>query len=133
MKPSPLAAALCCAAAVNAQDWVAAPYRLLDAQPASAGLRERPLVDIQAPQADTPERRAATAMNVARVYLATRGADAVAVRLRTGDDGPGFLFTLTYAPDRCGWSGEQCGSDVWALPLSAGGELQHVPQDRNVP
>ena len=132
MKPSPLAAALCCAAAVNAQDWVATHYRLLDAQPASAGPRDRLLVDIEASQADALERRAATAMNAARVYHATRGADAVAVRLQIDGDGPGFLFTLTYAPDRCGWSGEQCGSDVWALPLSAGGELQHVPQDRNV-
>ena len=88
-------------------------YRILEVMDSTWGVRERRTLNIQAPTAKTQEDRMAVVRRAAIEYLERYSrVDAVAVRLFTSEQ-MNAVARVVYAPDKCGWAGDDCSNSVW--------------------
>lgn len=88
-------------------------YRITKTSDSSWGARERRTLNIQAPTAKTQEDRMAVVRRAAIEYLERYSrVDAVAVRLFTSEQ-MNAVARVVYAPDKCGWAGDDCSNSVW--------------------
>lgn len=88
-------------------------YRILEDMDSTWGVRERRTLNIQAPTAKTQEDRMAVVRRAAIEYIERYSrVDAVAVRLFTSEQ-VNAVARVVYAPDKCGWTGDDCSNSVW--------------------
>ena len=88
-------------------------YRIMEIMDSTWGPRERRTLNIQAPTAKTQEDRMAVVRRAAIEYIERYSrVDAVAVRLFTSEQ-VNAVARVVYAPDKCGWAGDDCSNSVW--------------------
>lgn len=89
-------------------------YRIMEIMDSTWGPRERKTLNIQAPTAKTQEDRMAVVRRAAIEYIERYSrVDAVAVRLFTSEQ-VNAVARVVYAPDKCGWAGDDCSNSVWS-------------------
>lgn len=96
-------------------------YEIVDEDEISFLGRDRYRISITAPEALSRADRAATAAKAALDYQLENSADLVMVWLEmdAAFSGKGHqLAIVTYIPDGCGNSGEECGGDKWEARAS---------------
>ena len=97
--------------------WQAQDYKVMSASHGSFAGRTRSRISLVAPDAVTPEQRLATLMEEAlRAYRQGEIEDTAFLTLWPSElDHPGWqLARITFASDRCGWTGEECQGSHWS-------------------
>ena len=97
--------------------WQAQDYTVVSVSHGSFAGRTRSLISLVAPDAVTPEQRLATLMEEAlRGYRQGEIEDTAFLTLWPGElDHPDWLLArITFASDRCGWTGEECQGSHWS-------------------
>ena len=97
--------------------WQAQDYTVVRATHGAVAGRTRSAIELVAPNAVTREQRLATLMAEALRVYRKRGIDTASLILRPDASRIGtswMLASITFAADRCGWTGEQCQSSHWS-------------------
>jgi len=97
--------------------WQAQDYTVVRATHGAFAGRTRSVIELVAPNAVTREQRLATLMEEALRVYRQRGMDTVYLILRpdaSSKETVWVLASITFAADRCGWTGEQCQSSHWS-------------------
>ena len=97
--------------------WQAQDYTVVDIENFSFGGRIRHGIDLVAPDAVTREQRLATLMAEAlRAYRQREIEDTAILTLWPSDEqvAPWLLAQITFAADRCGWTGDECQTSHWS-------------------
>ncbi len=95
--------------------WGARDYQVVDIVDASFGRRVRHVIHMVAPDATTRKQRLATLMHEAlRAYRQREIEDTASLRLWAGEQQVWLLAQITFAADRCGWTGEDCQRSRWS-------------------
>ena len=102
--------------------WQPQDYKVVYASHGAWAGRTRSIIELVAPNAVTREQRLATLMVEALRAYRQRGMDTAVVRLLpdAASSGAGRLLAqITFAADRCGWTGEECQTSHWSHALAS--------------
>ena len=97
--------------------WQAQDYEVVDAWHGAFAGRTRSAIELVAPDAVTREQRLATLMEEALRVYRQREIDTVSLILRPDalqKNTVWVLASITFAADRCGWTGDDCQESHWS-------------------